>query len=159
MHRALLKPRDGSSAQNRDARTAHYWAINMYILFKRTKAARDELFMAVSSIRPNGSQQTHRARADSSDAALVLLMAQENQVKILVRELRAKLEEGRHYHNDFQANQHILARLGSPFYHAVSVWGAMERFLCGFEGTSETGQADGRGRDAAIYPPRARDFG
>ncbi len=135
MHAAFTAPLAGLAAQNEAAGKARGWAIRTYMLFKQLKDAREELFMAVSSGTCRLTQ-IHRARTEPSETANVLSLAHERMVKHLVAELRARMEEGRAYHVDFAGREGTLARMGSPFFHAVSMWTAMERFLRGFGSTS-----------------------
>ncbi|GMK58078.1 hypothetical protein CspeluHIS016_0501100 [Cutaneotrichosporon spelunceum] len=122
MHRTFTRPLDSRSSQNPAAAAARDWAIRAYILFKRVKSARDTLFTA-----------TVKARRGPSPAFMELLEAQRACVRSLVAELTASLEAGRHYHTDFRGSEHVLARVGSPFYYAVSIWASIEGFLQGFE--------------------------
>ncbi|BEJ13104.1 hypothetical protein CspHIS471_0302780 [Cutaneotrichosporon sp. HIS471] len=106
MHRTFSRRSEQSPA----AMAAQDWAIKTYILFKRVKAARDELFFA-----------RYQARLDPSPITMTLQEAQGNVVRILVTELRANLEAGRQYHTDFDGNEKVLAHVGSLFYYAISI--------------------------------------
>ncbi|BEI82259.1 hypothetical protein CcaverHIS002_0301270 [Cutaneotrichosporon cavernicola] len=143
MHRTFSRRSEQSPA----AMAAQDWAIKTYILFKRVKAARDDLFFATYEVRLHPSPQT-----------MTLLEAQRNVVRILVTELRANLKAGRQYHVDFKEDEKVLAQVGSLFYHAVSIWRAMERFLEAFDddGMPRFVNHDQRSSVGSPRPPKNR---